>query len=305
MGAGHQGVGRDRRLTAFPIATKIEPAGIQELTVNDTRLLKFTSCMAENAEATCRAIVAWLGRTLAVRTQFVDGIPWEEREALLDAGHIDVCWICGLPYAWKADAPDAAVELCAVPVMRGERYADRAVYFSDVVVHSESRYASFADLAGATWAYNEPRSHSGHNVVLHRLATLERRAGYFGRVVESGAHQRSLCMIVDGEIDASAIDSTVLEAELERNPELARHIRVVDTLGPSPMPPWVVKKSLPRSLRADLRAALVEMHTDAEGAAILASWRIARFAAAADADYDPLRHMARVAANVRLALTAA
>ena len=302
MGAGHQGVGRHGRLTAFPVATKIQPTSIQDLTVNDTRLLKFTSCMAENAEATCRAIVAWLGRTLGLRTQFVDGIPWEEREALLNAGHIDVCWICGLPYAWKADAPDAAVELCAVPVMRGERYADRAVYFSDVVVRTASRYTSFADLAGAAWAYNEPRSHSGHNVVLHRLATLDRRAGYFGRVVESGAHQRSLRMVVDGEIDASAIDSTVLEAELERHPELVRDIRVVDTLGPSPMPPWVMQKSLPQSLRDELRAALLEMHTDAEGAAILASWRIARFAAAVDADYDPLRHMAGAAADVRLAL---
>ena len=65
--------------------------------MKDRPTLKFTSCMAENAEATCRAIVAWLGRRLAVQTAFVDGIAWEEREALLDAGHIHVCWICGLP----------------------------------------------------------------------------------------------------------------------------------------------------------------------------------------------------------------
>jgi len=264
-------------------------------------VLKFTSCMAENAEATCRAIVAWLGRRLALRAEFVDGIPWEEREALLDAGRIHVCWICGLPYAWKADAANAAVEPCAVPVMRGARYADRPVYFSDVVVHRASTYSSFADLRGAAWAYNEPRSHSGHNVVRHHLATLGHRSGYFGRVVESGAHQRSLRMIADGEIDASAIDSTVLEAELARRPELARDVKVIATLGPSPMPPWVMLKSLPQDLRDDLRAALLYMHRDAQGAAILASWRIARFVAAADADYDPLRQMANAAANVRLA----
>jgi len=50
-----------------------------------------------------------------------------------------------------------------------------------------------------------------------------------------------------------------------------------------------------------LRAALLYMHRDAQGAAILASWRIARFVAAADADYDPLRQMANAAADVRLA----
>lgn len=264
--------------------------------------LKFTSCMAENAESTCRAIVAYLGRRLELRTQFVDGIAWEEREALLDAERIHVCWICGLPYAWKADAVNAMVELCAVPVMRGERYENRPVYFSDVVVRRDSGYRSFADLRGSAWAYNEPRSHSGHHVVLHHLATLGHAAGYFGRVVESGAHQRSLRMIIDGGVDASAIDSTVLEAELERHPELAGEIKIIDTLGPSPMPPWVMLKSLPRNLRTDIREALTGMHADAEGAAILANWRIARFVAAQDSDYDSLRQMARAAAGVRLAL---
>ncbi len=266
--------------------------------------LKFTSCMAENAESTCSAIVGYLGHRLGLQTEFVDGIPWEEREALLDAGRIQVCWICGLPYAWKADATDAAIEICAVPVMLGTRYADCPVYFSDVVVHRASTYSSFADLRGAAWAYNEPRSHSGHNVVRHHLVTLGHRSGYFGRVVESGAHQRSLRMIVAGEIDASAIDSTVLEAELARHPHLASDIKVIATLGPSPMPPWVVQKSLPQNLRSDLKAALLEMHTDRAGAAILASWRIARFVTAADADYDPLRNMARAAADVQLGLHA-
>ena len=129
--------------------------------------LKIASCMAENANSTCRAIAGYLSQRLSLRTEFVDGISWEEREKLLDLGHIHVCWICGLPYAWKADAQDAAIELAAVPVMRGERYGGRPVYFSDVVVHRDSAIASFADLRGASWAYNEPRSHSGHNVVRH------------------------------------------------------------------------------------------------------------------------------------------
>jgi len=94
----------------------------------------------------------------------------------------------------------------------------------------------------------------------------------------------------------------VLEAELARHPEFARDLKVIDTLGPSPMPPWVMLKSLPADLRENLRGALIGMHTDAEGAAILATWRIARFVAADDRDYDSLRQMERTAAAVRLAL---
>ena len=61
-------------------------------------VLRITSCMADNAEATCREITAWLGERLDIATEFIDCIPWQERERQLDAGLIHVCWICGLPY---------------------------------------------------------------------------------------------------------------------------------------------------------------------------------------------------------------
>jgi phosphonate transport system substrate-binding protein len=257
--------------------------------------------MAGNAESTCRAIAEYLGAQLAIETRFVDGIPWQAREAMLDAGDIQLCWICGLPYVWKADAPDASIELCVVPVMRHARYENRPVYFSDVVVRRDSAFDSFSDLRGAAWAYNEPRSHSGYNVVRHHLAQLGETGGYFGSAIESGAHQASLRMIAGGEIDASAIDSTVLETELRRYPELEPQIRIVETLGPSPMPPWVMHRSVPAELRAAVTDVLLGMHADPHGAAILAQWGIAHFTAAADALYDPIRSMSREAQAVSLA----
>ena len=41
---------------------------------------------------------------------------------------------------------------------------------------------------------------------------------FFGRVIESGSHETSLQMILDGAIDGSAIDSTVLELETRAPP---------------------------------------------------------------------------------------
>lgn len=264
-------------------------------------LLRITSCMADNAEATCRAITSYLGGKLGIATEFVDCIPWQERERQLDAGLIHVCWICGLPYVWKADAADSMVEACVAPVMAADRYAGAAVYYSDIVVRRDSRYRSFADLRGASWAYNEPNSHSGFNIVRHHLATLAETGGYFSHAVESGAHQRSLNMIVNAEVDASAIDSTVLEAELACSPLLRDKIRVIETLGPSPMPPWVLHKSLAAELRARIRDTLLAMHTDPAGKMILAQWGIAYFAAVDDAAYDPIRRMAQQAEGITLA----
>lgn len=262
--------------------------------------LRVTSCMADNAEATCRAITGWLGAQLGITTEFIDCIPWQERERRLDAGDIQLCWICGLPYARKADA-GATIEACVAPVMAAARYAGAPVYYSDIMVRHDSPHRSFADLRGAAWAYNEPDSHSGYNVVRHHLAQLGETRGYFGSAVESGAHQTSLRLIAEGRIDASAIDSTVLEAELRREPALRNTLRSIGTLGPSPMPPWVMHRSLAPQLRASIRSAMLTMHDHAEGRHILAQWGISHFVTVSDADYDSIRRMAVAAGTIPLA----
>jgi phosphonate transport system substrate-binding protein len=262
--------------------------------------LKITSCMAANADSTCRAIAAYLGDRLSIPTQFINNIPWQQREQLFDLHEIQLCWICGLPYVWKADAPDARIEPLVAPVMQGDRYQGRPIYFSDVIVRYNSSYQNFLDLRGTVWAYNEPRSHSGYLVTRAHLAILQEH-GFFGQAVESGAHQTSLQWLLDGKIDATAIDSTVLETELRQRPHLRSQLRTIETLGPSPAPVWIVSTTVPVGLRQQLRSLFQNLHTDPQGQRILESAAIARFVAVGDRDYDPIREMARLAESVHLA----
>ena len=106
-------------------------------------------------------------------------------------------------------------------------------------------------------------------------------------------------MILDGRVDAAAIDSTVLELELASRPELRETIPIVEVLGPSPMPPWVASRSLPAGIRDAIRSVFVEMHKNQEGQTMLTRGQIARFAPVKDRDYEPIREMARVAEVVR------
>ncbi|WP_297079258.1 PhnD/SsuA/transferrin family substrate-binding protein [Thermoleptolyngbya sp. M55_K2018_002] len=256
--------------------------------------------MADNTLPVMAEIAAYAERKLELPTEFIDHIPWQQREERFDQGEIQVCWICGVPYVQKADQPNPQIELLAAPVMRGDRYQNRPIYFSDVVVRRDRPFQQFTDLRGARWAYNEPRSHSGYILTRYHLAMLEERSGFFGSVVESGAHQNSLQQILSGEVDASAIDSTVLEHALREDSSLQRQIRVIDTLGPSPSPPWLVSTTVPAALRTRLRSLLVQMADDPEGEEILARGGLARFVLVGDRDYDPIRHMQQIAAAVSL-----
>jgi phosphonate transport system substrate-binding protein len=250
--------------------------------------------MAPNADRMCSDLARYLARALDLSVEWIDGVAWDERERLFDAGEIDLCWICGLPYADKADAGQG-IEPCVAPVMLGARYGGMPVYFSDVLVQADSCYRSFGDLLGATWAYNEPRSHSGHNVVRYHLAGLGSSLSFFGRLVEAGSHQAALTLIRKGDVAAAAIDSTVFEAEVRWDPSYAHALRAIETLGPSPAPPWVLSAALPRATRVRIRGCLAHMHRTPEGAAILASWGIRELRVIGDGAYDPIRRMAALA----------
>ncbi|MCX7853394.1 MAG: PhnD/SsuA/transferrin family substrate-binding protein [Caldilineales bacterium] len=251
--------------------------------------LTLTSCQAPEADSFWQALADHLSRQMERPIVFVSDPPWQERVQALADGAVDIGWICGSYYVKFMARPEPGIELLAAPVMAGARYDDRPVYFSDVVVRADSPWRRFEDLRGVVWAVNEPGSHSGYGAVALHLKRLGLDWTYFGRVVVSGAHRRSLELILAGEVDASAIDSTVLEEALRREPELAERIRVITAIGPNPIPPLIVQTRLPAGLRAELRQRLLTLHHDPIGRDLLALAHMARFAQVRDEDYDPLR----------------
>ncbi len=254
-------------------------------------MLTLASYLADDARPVYERIAAYLARRLGQPAE-LSGAAWTERLRLLDEGRVDVAFMCGLPYVQKVDR----LELLCAPVMAAPRYAGRPVYFTDVIVRRESPVRSFEDLRGRVWAYNDAGSNSGYVMPRDHLLGLGETAGFFGAVVASGSHQRSIRLVLDGEADASGIDSTVLELECARRPELAAGLRVVESIGPCPIPPVVVSARLPASVTERLRALFLAMHEDPEGRVILADGLIARFVPVRDADYDPIRAMVRRAA---------
>lgn len=265
-----------------------------------TQPLRITTIQAQNSNFVIERIAEYIGSSLGIPVEFVVKPTWTTREQRLDNGEIDLGWICGLPYIVKADRKSPTVELLVAPVMQAARYRGKPIYFSDVVVHTDSRFQTFADLRGASWAYNESGSQSGYNITRYHLARLGEQGTYFEQVIEAGAHQIALRMVLDRKIDASAIDSTVLELEIALNPEINKQIRIIDTWGPSPIPPWVIHKSVDSNLKHSIQNVFLEMHTHPLGADILKQGQLARFVRVVDKDYDPIREMAQIAQSVNL-----
>jgi phosphonate transport system substrate-binding protein len=263
-------------------------------------VLRFSSCQAGIAEPFCIELLNFISAELGLPCEFVNDVSWQERERLLLIGEIHVCWICGLAYVRESNREDKLIELLVAPVMRHPRYRAKPVYYSDVIVRTDTSFHSFEDLRGRTWAYNERGSHSGFNIVRYHLAMRGLDENFFGRIVESGSHCNSLQMVLQRSIDTAAIDSSVLEFEVAKNPAISGQIRTVAILGPSPAPPWVVHKSVASDMQKTLRDIFLSINEHLKGRAILEAGRMLRFAPVSNHDYDQIRETDRIANSAHL-----
>jgi phosphonate transport system substrate-binding protein len=258
-------------------------------------VLRFSSCQAGIAEPFCVELVNFISAEFGLPCEFVNDLSWQERERLLLLWEIHVCWICGLAYVRESNRQDKLIELLVAPVRRHPRYHAKPVYYSDVIVRTDSSFHSFEDLRGRTWAYNERGSHSGFNIVRYHLAMRGLDQNFFRRIVESGSHRNSLQMILQRSIDTAAIDSSVLELEVAKDPAISGQIRTVEILGPSPAPPWVVHSSVSADMRKTLSDILLSINEHSKGRRILEAGRMLRFAPVSNHDYDEIRDTDRIA----------
>ncbi|HZU03594.1 MAG TPA: PhnD/SsuA/transferrin family substrate-binding protein [Ktedonobacteraceae bacterium] len=263
--------------------------------------LHFANFLSPVLHRTYEYIANYVGDHLGLPTRFTVGASLEE----FLTGQADVAFLCGLLYVHATNQPACPVELLAAPILHGERYRGKPIYFSDVIVRRESPYASFDDLEGCSWAYNERASHSGYNLVCYSLLEGGKSPPYFGQMLKTGSHQASLQAVLDGRADATALDSHMLDVFLHHHEEVAAQIRTIAMLGPSTIPPVVVAKRLDDTLKCRIQEVLCKMHHDP-----LAIWRlrgglIERFVPIADEHYQDVREMfIRVAGSMKATPTA-
>lgn len=249
--------------------------------------IRFATYLAPNIYETYAYVAYYVEEKVGQPTTLAVGQSFNE----IADGQVDVAFMCGLPYATMAESPTCPFELLAAPVLHGERYQHRPIYFSDVIVRKDSPYTSFDDLRGCAWAYNQGESHSGWNIVVYSLLQQGQTPDFFGQLIESGSHLRSIALLLAGQADAAAIDSHVLDVFLATDRTAAAALRTIHMLGPSSIPPVVIAKSVDQTLKRKLQAALLTMHEDPQAASALRAGAIERFVQVCDEDYQDIRKM--------------
>lgn len=244
--------------------------------------LNIISYLSPNLFWFYEAVSQYLSRNFQISVQIRQGCD-DPLTDLLQQSELDIAFVCGLPFIQSCHITPNQFQAIAAPVMQSNRYQNRPIYFSDVIVNANSSITKFEQLSGKCFCFNDPGSNSGYNLMRYRLSQGKCPLPFFGKVIQSGSHQQSIRWVVEQKADCAAIDSVVLEQELRQSPKLAQ-LRIIESIGPNPMPPIVAAHRLGQSFLAQLRSAL--LHPDAELCDQMQQVEIRRFAPVQTADYE-------------------
>ena len=226
---------------------------------------------------------------LVARRSGLDAAPCTEPglrnlDEVLAAPGPALLFLCGLPYVRARDA-GVAVEPIAGAIPQGEH---TPCYFASLVTRAGLGATSVGDLLGLRIGFNGKDSLSGYVLPASALVD-ERPPRLYDGATRTGSHASSLRMLAAGELDAAAIDSTVLALEARADPAIAA-LPVLERFGPAPIPPVVLLHGTP-ALADALRDALLALGDSGEGRAALELGLIERYVAVDDARYDAVRAM--------------
>jgi phosphonate transport system substrate-binding protein len=172
----------------------------------------------------------------------------------------------------------------------------RSTYHGLILVRQDSAIRAIEDLRGKRFAFVDQATTAGFLFPL--MWFKQQRADYRKLLRESyfaGTHEAAITDVLDGKADIGAAKNTVFDRLAAADPRLRAELLVLARSPDVPENALAVRKDLDPAVRARLKTALVDMHEEPAGRAILEGFGAQRFIATTDADYEPLYELARQA----------
>jgi ABC-type phosphate/phosphonate transport system substrate-binding protein len=230
-------------------------------------------------------LLAWVSTRAAVPLAVLDQSQPRPLDELWLRSDLGCVFMCGYPWALRADRPP----VLAAPVPAPARYGGRPVYFTDFVVRADSRFKSLEDTFGGTIAFSTEHSHSGYNAARFHLLqyrTPARPTLYARLHGPLGRQIRVLDAVIAGDADVTAVDSYALDLLRRHENERVPKLRVVATTVAAPSAPLVASPGVDEAARERMTSALLEVHAAPEMATTLDELLLQRFVRVRTADLD-------------------
>ncbi|HEV2685534.1 MAG TPA: PhnD/SsuA/transferrin family substrate-binding protein [Actinomycetota bacterium] len=241
-----------------------------------------------------RELFAWIAKRAEIPLEPIEHRAPAPLEALWRRTDLGAAAMCGYPLAtWSDDSRPVPI---AAPAPSPEPFAGRAVYWTDIVVRTDSPFERDDDLAGSRFGWTAEDSQSGYQAPRRHFAAraLARGGRFFASTVGPLVTPRRVVeAIVEGSIDAGPLDAYWHTLLRLHEPETAFALRVIARTEDTPIPCFVAATATPEPVRERLTQAFVDSADEAALSEVLADLALARFVRTDIGAYESLSKQAR------------
>ncbi len=235
-----------------------------------------------------RELLTFLGEQLDRQVVFSLKPTYAEINALIQGEFVDLGFVCSLAYVIGEE--DFGAELLVAPQLNGQ-----TVYYSYLIVPADNPATTLADLRGASFAFTDPISNSGHLAPTYQLSLInETPVSFFSRHIFTYNHDNSVLAVAEKLVDGAAVDSLVYDQMVRDTPEIADKTRIIARWGPFGIPPVIVSPTLDPEIKKRLQDFFLDVHNSEKGRRILDELGIDKFVIVRDSAYDSVREMKKI-----------
>ena len=239
-------------------------------------------------------LTKYLERTVGMKVDFVPVNDYPAAVEALVNKQVELVWFGGFTYVQAQIRSGGKI----IPIaQREEDTSFRSVF----ITQTNSGIKRLSDLKGKQVSFGSQSSTSGH--LMPRSFLLE--AGIdpdkdFKRVAYSGAHDATIAAVVNGRVDAAALDITVWRKFVSENKVDTTKVDVFYTTPPYFNYNWSVHADMPAPLREKITAALLNLNmNNPEGKEILTLNRATKYIPTKPENYKGLENAGRSAGLIR------
>jgi phosphonate transport system substrate-binding protein len=179
------------------------------------------------------------------------------------------------------------------PIARPVNLDKSSTYRGYIFVRKDSGIRSVRDMKGKRIAFVDRATTAGY---IFPLAFLRENGvkdikAFFSEHFFTGSHDAAIDAVLDKKADIGAAKHSIFDRMRKEDPRINQEILILAESPPVPSNGLCVRKDLDAALKKRLKDALLNLHTEPEGQAVLKQFGAVKFIEATKDDYQPVFEM--------------
>jgi phosphonate transport system substrate-binding protein len=191
----------------------------------------------------------------------------------------------------------AIQKLGVAPLARPVNLDNSSTYKGYLFVRKNSGIKTVADMKGKKMAFVEKATTAGY---VFPLAWLKENGvpsldGFFSEYYFTGSHDAAVMSVLNKKADIGAAKHSMYDRVRKEDPRVDQELVILAVSPEVPSNGLCVRKDLDKAIKAKLKDALLNLHNEPEGKAVLEKFGALKFIETTAKDYQPVFDMANKA----------